>query len=715
MKTLILVLVSVVSISANAKAFKCSEPNIHLNDYWGDTVKENAPGVVSKLTGWFTSRREDSPAILCAVRINDAVRGFDEEVASFLHQISSIDNPETILTKDARKNFPNLSSNAMIEIKRLGLDKAAPDVVPPISGSEEKALPEPHPMEHRPSASVARVEPPPPPDSAGAPTAPPAATIAAPPPVPTNPPPPPVERINWRGMTLELQPEPLQSPVTKCAFDAIRNGEDQFARKIVRCMKDFQESKSGTSQALEDQLSDAIAQVALQSPKTIRESMIVAKGMINQLVKPSEPNSYDYNSTSIYDLFRSHTVQCTSGTDFLILNAALTKGFETPTEVAVVVLKPRHVIAGIGKPNVKNTQLSVIESVVGAKGSSYPPVVDGKLELDTNVLLAEDFWVSRLLEDSLINKDEIKAQMLARAEKVLGLKQGDISPTPQGQSGSLSAADDVGPLNKSMFNFGSIEIPKGPQRRPVMDGVPSRLLGIGVLSKGQAYVPKNTPSKFDSLPLVPRPPSPGMQSVPVHDERFVVERYKSNLIRVLLKATAQGKGNHSSETEKTLREVIEFTPFEIIQYLERSAESAGDQVWDVSTPVVEEGPIPFPHVECFSSKDVTGESPAVALRSLCPDEPVPSSSDAVSNSNSDRRGNGISFTGQSPKFGFFHLDYEMQVGERKRSISFVTWSTGGISVFLRERNTSLDVSPARSNRKASSLKTPAQQPVPDGF
>lgn len=282
-----------------------------------------------------------------------------------------------------------------------------------------------------------------------------------------------VIKLKWKDLVIELQRSKM-SDVQQKFVDALRlaDSKEEIATAIREAMIEWQ-LKIKFVRTAADALRESIA--LFKPAEDQLASLGQAKIVLDQtLTKGGRPAIYNERFTSILDPIISGRAQCNGGTDFMLLHAGKS-GLEDANEWQVVVFQPKHILPGVVRKNLK-TKVETVESTVNKEGRGNIEAVNGKWPLDRKVILADDYLVAKILGSAMKDRAKNAEEFSARAEKVLGVKQGDITPAKPKEEGKSSGYSDD--LNISSFGFGDANIPSGDIVRQDMSVVPQNLSGV---------------------------------------------------------------------------------------------------------------------------------------------------------------------------------------------------------------------------------------------
>jgi hypothetical protein len=289
--------------------------------------------------------------------------------------------------------------------------------------------------------------------------------------------------LSWNGVKIEVDPDRINATQQKL-IDAIRiaNDASEFPYPVTEALISLQAESRQVSNQDRQTLDKSISEFLNLRSRQIPESLVSAKGVLDRKLQESgNLRNYNLSATSVFDVVLNGRMQCSSGTDFVLVHSGRLSGFYSGEYRTVAIMKPGHVLPGF--VNLKTGAVEGVETTVAGKGSVKIAVKSRTLPENHQIILAEDYLLSKGLASALLNAETVKAALLARAESVLGLKQGRImtDSAPSG-AGPRRAGDG---LNTSIFAFGSIEVPPGDQVRAAMDTVPADLNGGEIASLGR--------------------------------------------------------------------------------------------------------------------------------------------------------------------------------------------------------------------------------------
>ncbi len=191
-----------------------------------------------------------------------------------------------------------------------------------------------------------------------------------------------------------------------------------------------------------------------------------AKNLLDRTLSLNNRSAaYNRDATSVFDVLLDGRMQCTSGTEFILLHLSTSGQLSNNRQAAVVVQRPQHVLPGVFDKT--SQKFALVESTVDGAGRSEMSA--GQLPKDTQVILADDHFLFKVLGEAIVDVALMKKQTLERAEKTLGIKQGEITPS---QNAPTQFGDQ---LAVSLFGFGSTSVPQGDIERAKVDQLPSGL------------------------------------------------------------------------------------------------------------------------------------------------------------------------------------------------------------------------------------------------
>lgn len=282
-----------------------------------------------------------------------------------------------------------------------------------------------------------------------------------------------IVQLKWKDVVIELQRSKM-TDIQQLLVDRIRlaKNKEDIAMAFREAMIEWQ-LKIKYVRTAADALRESIA---LFKPAADQlASLDQAKIVLDQtMTKGGRPAIYNERFTSVLDPIISGRAQCNGGTDFMLLHSGKS-GLEDSNEWQVVVFQPKHILPGVIRKSL-TSKVETVESTVNKEGRGTIEASHGQWPLDRKVILADDYLVAKLLGSAMKDRAKNAAEFSARAEKVLGVKQGDISPSKPKEEGKSSGYSDE--LNVSSFGFGDAEIPSGDIVRQDMNVVPQNLSGV---------------------------------------------------------------------------------------------------------------------------------------------------------------------------------------------------------------------------------------------
>lgn len=291
-----------------------------------------------------------------------------------------------------------------------------------------------------------------------------------------------IVQLKWKEIIIELQRSKL-TDAQQTLVDKLRLAQypEDTSSALREALIDWQ-LKVRFAKSAADELRASIAQ--FKPGSDLLGTLVNAKSVLDQTrTKGGRPAIYNERSTSVLDPIISGRAQCNAGTDFMLLHSGKA-GLEDANEVQVVVFQPKHILPGVIRKSAPGT-VETIESTVNKAGRGKVDAVSGQWPKDRKVILADDYLVAKILGSAMKDRAKNAEDLSARAEKILGIKQGEITPKkPTGDNETSSSYTDA--LNESSFGFGDAQIPSGDVEIQDMDVVPQNLSGVEATRLGMA-------------------------------------------------------------------------------------------------------------------------------------------------------------------------------------------------------------------------------------
>lgn len=304
-----------------------------------------------------------------------------------------------------------------------------------------------------------------------------------------------IDHLNWKGQKIAID----QRKASQEQFDLIgklnnTTTDEEKTKALITALLNREYKQRGSKSETKEQIQSSLTDFSENYPTSLAKRLESAKKQMDEQLKDS-PKSYNRDYTAVSDIFTYKKMQCSSGTDYLLMHALYNFDNQKSTQTAVVILRPQHVLAGTIDSQT-STIVNGIESTAEGEGKLTIKSINGQWPADTRVVLTDDYWMTRLLENAFTDKKEVLEQTLKNSEDQLKIKQGKITEVES--NGSSYQAQSFGDqLNSTSLGFGSVYVPSGDQERPQMDTVPQSLDAGALIEAGKARSSTKTESPFD--------------------------------------------------------------------------------------------------------------------------------------------------------------------------------------------------------------------------
>ncbi len=300
--------------------------------------------------------------------------------------------------------------------------------------------------------------------------------------------------LQWKGLEINID-KSKATTMQKEVIEALNNAStsNEKMNLLIKASLRREAQLRQSSQTTKDQIKTSLSDFSKKSTAGLIDKLQKAKIQMDEQLK-NNPYSYNRDATAVVDIFTQQKMQCSSGTDYLLMHALYNHSSQEDKQIAVVVLRPQHVLPGIWDSQTP-TIINGVEAVVEGSAKLTIQSADGQWPKDTRVVLADDYWMTRLFENVFVDKKEVLAQILKNSEEKLKIKQGNITEADSKNSNSGQSFGDA--LNSTSLGFGSANIPSGNQARAQMDNVPQSMDSGALVEAGK----ERTAKKIDGSPF----------------------------------------------------------------------------------------------------------------------------------------------------------------------------------------------------------------------